>query len=520
MLPSPALSIELTAIILPLFSTPESKLKARQFLVEFILQIQNLPKADAQRVVEKLKIVLPDHLDKLSQIEAPELIKVQFTGMLLKYFLGDRGLIDLDEVQALKSGDIVPYATLTTDDFDAGESAISSVGFLKLNGGLGTTMGCTGPKSAISVDGNRNFLDFIVDQITTLQTQYDCQIPLILLNSYYTEAATTHLIGDRLPVVSLKQHQVPRIDVRTGEPVQFKDDLNAEWNPPGHGDLYAALVSSGTLQSLIDQGIRYLFVSNSDNLGASIDLKILGYMIRKELDFLMETTPKTPSDRKGGTLVRYHNRLFILERAQVSADQNSEFENINRFQIFNTNNIWLDLTKVNLRLQKMDMDLPLIVNPKTVHGVRVDQLESAMGSAISLFDRSASVVVPRNRFMPVKSVADLMLLRSDVTEKSPSGEVRISRYRTRRGLPDIQLGAAYQSVAAFDHLVPHLPSLLQCRSLEVSGNVHFGPDVSISGEVWISTTHPDGLHLSHIALKDEEVIHTPDGTVVRTPLTG
>ncbi len=520
MLTPPFLSNELTAIILPLFSTHESKLKAHQFLDDFIFQIQNLPQLDAQRVVEKLKIVLPDHLQKLSQIEAPELIKVQFTGMLLNYFLGDRGLIDLDEVQQLELGDVVPYAKLTTEDFDAGETAISTVGFLKLNGGLGTTMGCTGPKSAIAVDGTRNFLDFIVDQIVALQTQYHCQIPLILLNSYHTEAATEDLMGNRLPFVSLKQHQVPRIDVRTGEPVQFKNDINAEWNPPGHGDLYAALISSGTLQSLIDQGIRYLFVSNSDNLGASIDLKILGYMIRNQLDFLMETTPKTPSDRKGGTLVRHHNRLFLLERAQVSADQNSEFENINRFQIFNTNNIWLDLTKINARLQKMDMDLPLIVNPKTVNGVRVDQLESAMGSAISLFDRSASVVVPRNRFMPVKSVADLMLLRSDVTEKLPSGEVRISRHRTRRGLPDIQLGTAYQSVSAFDQLVPHIPSLLRCRSLEVSGAVHFGPEVSISGEVWISTTHPEGLHLSHIALKDEELIHTLDGTLIRTPLTG
>jgi len=517
---STSVTAELFDIIIPLFSTPASKAKVHQFLEDFVVQLRPLHPADAIRVTEGLKVVVPEHLKKLTEIGSSELIKVQFTGMLIKYFLGDRGLVDLNDVNELSPMDTVPYSTLSPADLKTGESAIGSVGFLKLNGGLGTTMGCTGPKSAIVVDQGRHFLDFIVDQILDLQVRYRCQIPLILLNSYYTESETEALIGNRLPFISLKQHQVPRIDVRSGEPVSFPDCPTAQWNPPGHGDLYATLLTSGVLKSLLDQGITYLFVSNSDNLGASIDLKILGYMIRNQLHFLMETTPKTPSDRKGGTLVRHHNRLFLLERAQVSADQNAEFENIERFKIFNTNNIWIDLRQIDTRLQKMDMDLPLIVNPKTVHGIRVDQLESAMGSAISLFDRSASVIVPRNRFMPVKSVSDLMLLRSDVVEKLPSGEVRLSPRRKRRSLPTIQLGSAYQSVAAFDALVTVVPSLVDCRSLDISGTVHFGPGVTIVGEVIIRTSHPNGLHLANITLRDEEVDQGVDGQLIRSPITG
>jgi len=36
---------------------------------------------------------------------------------------------------------------------------------LKLNGGLGTSMGCKGPKSAISVRDDLTFLDLTVQQI-------------------------------------------------------------------------------------------------------------------------------------------------------------------------------------------------------------------------------------------------------------------------------------------------------------------------------------------------------------------
>lgn len=507
---------EVWLLIEKYFPSSDGKTQAHESLSTFYAELSQMAPVDSEVLADRLKLLIPAHLAKLGSIAAPEISRVQFMSMFLKYLLGDRGIINIDELGELRPSDMVSYDRLTDEDRIVGESAIKSVGFLKLNGGLGTTMGCTGPKSSIPVHDNRSFLDFILDQIIALQSRYECQIPLVLLNSYHTEDATKSIINQRVSYISLKQHQVPRIDVRSGEPVCFPNDPNSEWNPPGHGDLYAALLSSGALDRLLAEGIQYLFISNSDNLGANVDLKILGYMVRHDIDFLMETTRKTLADRKGGTLVKHQDRLFLLERAQVASDQSSEFENIARFKIFNTNNVWINLQKVREKINTMAFSLPLIVNPKTVNGLRVDQLESALGAAISLFGRSATVVVPRNRFMPVKSAADLFLMRSDVIIKTPSGDVGISPQRELIDLPEIHLDVAYQTVQGFDDLVLIVPSLLRCKSIKVSGRVHFGEGVSIAGEVRIESTHPDGLFLENIHLQNEGLYHSIDGQILRT----
>ncbi|NDC82471.1 UTP--glucose-1-phosphate uridylyltransferase [bacterium] len=496
-----------------------AKLTSRidELLTQFQLQVTELPIADGILVIKKCTMVLPTHIDRLIKVNTPDLVVAQFISMILKYILGDRGTIDLSDLSDLERTDMVVYDRLTEADFRAGETALHQVAFLKLNGGLGTTMGCTGPKSLIKVTDSESFLDIILNQISTLSRLNSCDIPLVLMNSYYTDAATRTAIGDRSNYLNLLQHQVPRIDVRTGEPVDFESDPSAEWNPPGHGDIYAALASSGTLDRLLGNGIRYLFVSNSDNLGATIDLKILGYMVRQNLAFLMETTEKTHADRKGGTLVRQNDRLFLLERAQVMQSQLDEFENIDRYRIFNTNNIWLDLYQIKARLDALDLDLPLIVNPKVVHGVRVDQLESAMGSGISLFERTASVVVPRTRFMPVKSVNDLLILRSDLVDKTNDGQLVLTTRRART-LPTIQLGSAYQRVDDFNRLIPHVPSLRQCRSLEVSGNVGFGKSVSIKGSVRITSQAAATVVISNCVFHDEEIHIDSEGGLSRRPI--
>ena len=66
--------------------------------------------------------------------------------------------------------------------------------------------------------------------------------------------------------------------------------LRAAWYrcPPGHGDIYPSLLGSNFLDSLLKEGIKYLFVSNSDNLGATLDLDLLAYFAGSGKSFLME----------------------------------------------------------------------------------------------------------------------------------------------------------------------------------------------------------------------------------------
>ena len=74
--------------------------------------------------------------------------------------------------------------------------------------------------------------------------------------------------------------------------------------PPGHGDIYPSLVGSGMLERLLDQGIEYVFVSNSDNLGATLDLDILSHFAKTDGAFLMEVCKRTKGDKKGGHLAK------------------------------------------------------------------------------------------------------------------------------------------------------------------------------------------------------------------------
>jgi UDP-N-acetylglucosamine pyrophosphorylase len=165
------------------------------------------------------------------------------------------------------------------------------------------------------------------------------------------------------------------------------------------------------LQTLVDQGYRYLFVSNSDNLGASLDLDILSHFASSDAPFMMEVCARTPSDKKGGHLARRASdgRLILREVAQCPEEDEGAFQNIARHRYFNTNNLWLRLDKL-LELMSAQssgaLPLPLIVAQKTVDpkdddSAKVVHLETAMGAAVQFFDGAAALVVPRTRFAPV-----------------------------------------------------------------------------------------------------------------------
>ena len=90
----------------------------------------------------------------------------------------------------------------------------------------------------------------------------------------------------------------PKVLKESLDPAEFPQDPSKEWNPAGHGDIYASLNISGVLDSLITKGKEYLFISNSDNLGATFDPRILNYIITHKVDFLMEVCKRREMDKK------------------------------------------------------------------------------------------------------------------------------------------------------------------------------------------------------------------------------
>lgn len=378
---------------------------------------------------------------------------------------------------------------------------LGEVVVIKLNGGLGTGMGLQGPKSLLDVRDGTNFIDLMVRQILSLRHKSGRNVRLLLMNSFSTSQDTLdHLNRYKdeglasADEVEMMQNMIPKIDANTLAPVSWPNDPEQEWCPPGHGDVYPALVGSGWLDRLLADGVKYAFVSNSDNLGAILDPVLLDFFADSGAPFLMEVTRRTAADKKGGHLAKRSRdgRLLLREVAQCPDDDLEEFQNIDKHRYFNTNNLWLNLEKLKAQLKADSgvLPLPMIKNKKTVdprepQSTAVYQLEIAMGSAIECFEGALAIEVPRSRFAPVKTTADLLALRSDAYEVLSDGQVRLRE--ERHGLPpDISLSGEYKLVDSLDEL--GVPSLLDCKSLKISGLLHFEPGVVIVGDVIFQNT--------------------------------
>jgi UTP--glucose-1-phosphate uridylyltransferase len=403
---------------------------------------------------------------------------------------GDKG--------TLPESSLEPLSDLPdVDDLPASDgSALDKVVVLKLNGGLGTSMGMTKAKSLLEVKDGLTFLDIIVRQILWLRERYGARVPLLLMNSFATRDDTLAAL-ERYPDLAVDglaldflQGRVPKLLADGFEPVSWPADPALEWAPPGHGDVYTSLAGSGMLDELLSGGYRYLFLSNSDNLGAVLDPRILDWFAREELPFLLESTDRTEGDRKGGHLARRRSDggLVLRETAQTPDEDREAFEDVSRHRYFNCNSIWVALEALQRTLSSRGgvLGLPMIVNRKTVDpndpsSPAVVQLETAMGAAIGVFEGAGALRVPRSRFTPVKTTSDLLIVRSDAYRLGEDWTVSTERERP----PVVSLDDEhYKLLRDFEpRFSEGPPSLVEAERLEVSGDVTFGADVVVRGAV-------------------------------------
>jgi UTP--glucose-1-phosphate uridylyltransferase len=457
-----------------------------------------------------------------SQIEAAGLhpLVVESFGRLYgRYRDGDPGTLPWAGVSPAGPDEIVEYDSIDAEDRARGERLLSELAVISLNGGLGTTMKLAGAKSLIPVHDGESFLDLTARQVLGLRATSGHRVPWLLMNSFRTRDDTLKalcrfpdLAVEGLPLDFL-QNRVPRVVQETHLPLELEpEDVN--WAPPGHGDVYLALHLNGLLEAMLERGIRWAFVSNVDNLGGTVDPAILGFMERSGVEFIMELTDRTIADIKGGPMVRFTDprvpgspsRLMLLERSQVEEERLAEFEDLSVFPVFNTNSLWWRVDAMLEQVRQGPLDLPMIVNPKTVQGVEVVQLETAMGAAVGCFERSLGVKVPRSRFAPVKATSDLLVVRSDAYVVDPADlGLRPNPSRQLPEPPVVQLDARYfKGLPDFDARVPCPPSLLRCRSLTVEGDVRFGENVRVEGDVTIRNPTGEQRSVPHgAALVDE-----------------
>jgi UTP--glucose-1-phosphate uridylyltransferase len=421
---------------------------------------------------------------------------------------GDTGVLAEDDIEPV---DELPDAEQLPADEEGARAALDKTVVIKLNGGLGTSMGMTAPKSLLEVKEGLTFLDITVRQILELRRTSGARLPLVLMNSFATREASLEALAryDELPVdgvpADFLQSKAPKLLTEGLEPATWEDDPSLEWAPPGHGDLYPSLQSSGMLEALLDGGYEYAFVANVDNLGAVLEPRILAWLARERIPFLMEAADRTEADRKGGHLARRPDGGLVLREVAQTPDEDIDaFQDIDRHRFFNTNTLWLDLRVLADVLAERDgvLGLPMIVNRKTVDPGDSDsppvlQLETAMGAAIDVFEGAQAIRVPRTRFAPVKTTNDLLALRSDAYVLHDDGRVALADERATTGAPLVDLDPDhFKLLRDFDARFPAgAPSLLACERLIVRGDVAFGARVVIRGTVIIENLQDDQLRI-------------------------
>jgi len=478
------------------------------------MEFKELTKKDAQ-------ISLAQELEKLirtSNMADKEIMEKNFEGFqrLFSKFINETGpSVHWDKIERLPKDAIQNYASLPpVENKTEIQALLNQLIVIKLNGGLGTSMGCSGPKSVIPVRNDLTFLDLTVQQIEYLNKTYDADVPLVLMNSFNTDEETMKIIrkysGFKVTIRTFNQSRFPRINKESLMPIakscRSDDDMDC-WYPPGHGDFYQSFSNSGLLDEFIEQGKKVCFISNIDNLGATVDINILNTCIKHNNDFIMEVTEKTRADVKGGTLINYEGKLRLLEVAQVPKEHEEDFKSVKKFNVFNTNNLWMRLDAVQNNIQEGILDMEIIVNPKTLeNGLNVYQLETAVGAAMKSFENAVGINVPRSRFLPVKKTDDLLLVMSNLYSLN-NGSLIMSPKRMFPSTPLVKLGDNhFKKVKAFLSRFGSIPDMLELDHLTVSGDVTFGRGVSVRGTVIIIANHGDRIDIPAGAILENKIV--------------
>ena len=431
--------------------------------------------------------------DKMADAGIPPQAIDVFTHYYRQLEEGVSGFIPEDTIEPLLDPSMLSDAAISDQ---VAAAALDKTVIIKLNGGLGTSMGMDKAKSLLLVREDKSFLDIIVDQVRHARAAYGIQLPLLFMNSFRTHDDTLAALApySDLAVAGLDlgfmQNQEPKLRADDLTPIAWPADPSLEWCPPGHGDLYTALTTSGMLGRLLSMGYRYASVSNSDNLGAAPNATIAGWFATTGAPYAAEICRRTAADRKGGHLAirKSDRRLILRDTAQTPKEEMDFFTDEFRHPFFHTNNLWFDLVALDdtLRERKSVLGLPLIKNEKTVDPAdssspKVIQIETAMGAAIEVFEGATAIGVGRDRFLPVKTTSDLLLLRSDAYDLQ--ADARLTRVADLTPVVDLDT-KYYKIIADFDQRFPAgVPSLKEAHHLRVNGDWTFEAGVRVIGEV-------------------------------------
>ncbi|KAK7352001.1 hypothetical protein VNO80_17415 [Phaseolus coccineus] len=383
-----------------------------------------------------------------------------------------KGKSDLDKVGIT----VVPYSSLAplSEDTEETKKLLDKLVVLKFNGAQGGNMGFEGPKSAINISDGQTFLDLIINQIEMLNSKYGCRVPLLLFNKNDIHDSSLKVL-EKYSKSSVQVHTL-----KQGEGGKLKlsreDSSEAEVHPFDDVDVLHSLMTGGTLDSLLSQGKEYILVLKSDNVATIVDPNILNHLMINDIEYCMEVTAN-------------HNLILTAMKLKLREIARNQDKNLkNNFKLIDTTNMW-----VSLRAIKRFVD--------------ADELKQKKPSVLKFFDNLIGVSVPESRFLPLDATSDLFLLQSDLYT-CREGVLTRNPARTNQLNPMIDLGPEFEKVGDFQSRLKSIPSIIELDSLRVRGDVWFGADITLKGQVTIAAKPglkleiPDGVTIENKEIND------------------
>jgi UTP--glucose-1-phosphate uridylyltransferase len=296
---------------------------------------------------------------------------------------------DVPRLPALGSPERARLSAIGTEAMRRGE-----VGAVVLAGGMATRFGGV-VKAAVQALPGRTFLSLKLGGMRLAAEHAEARVPVFVMTSFATDAEIRTLLCNEstqaMPVSAFTQLISLRL---TPEGDLFMEGGAPSPYAPGHGDLTFAMRRSGVLSRFIAGGGRHLFMSNVDNLAATLDPAVIGAHIESKAALTAEVVSKDPGD-SGGAPARVGGMLQIVESFRFPKDFSED-----SIPVFNVNSFVLDAKAI-------DRDFPLtwFLVRKKVDGRTAVQFEHLVGE-LSAFVPTACLHVEREgddgRFQPVK----------------------------------------------------------------------------------------------------------------------
>lgn len=327
---------------------------------------------------------------------------------------------DSKDIQELKEEDVIKPQEFSEDQkIETRKIGIehlkeSRFAYFTMAGGISTSMGgCS--KAILKAKKNLTFLEIKLNHVRAEQKKYKCKIPFILMTNEDTDKSITEFLSknNRLEDIDLIKIIQP-VTVRfeeTSQGLRVATLKNGEpsYAPGGHYDAFILLKE--IKQQLKNKGIKTIYVTNIDNLGATIDPLLLGIHLKEKSLFTPEIARKELDD-KGGTFAKIQGKLRLLEGPMVPDDYKEKFADTQINKYFNTNLIYLDTSLLD-NFEEINSEVPTFINKKIIEQKKMFGFEAAIGLIFGIKKSILIEVERQKRFLPIKFLSDLWLLRSN-----------------------------------------------------------------------------------------------------------